>query len=32
MGEKEQKQVNKLLKLLILAVPYKSKPIHDKNI
>lgn len=32
MKEYEQKLVAKLLKLLFLAVPYKSKPIHDRNI
>lgn len=32
MGENESKLVQKLLKLLFLSVPYKSKPIHDRNI
>lgn len=32
MKDYEQKLVAKLLKLLFLAVPYKSKPIHDRNI
>lgn len=32
MRDYEQKLVAKLLKLLFMAVPYKSKPIHDKNI
>lgn len=32
MRDYEQKLVTKLLKLLFLSVPYKSKPIHDRNI
>lgn len=32
MQEYESKLVSKLLKLLFLSVPYKSKPIHDRNI
>ena len=32
MREYERELVAKLLKLLLMSVPYKSKPIHDKNI
>ena len=32
MKDTEQKLVAKMLKLLFMAVPYKTKPIHDKNI
>ena len=32
MGSNEQKMVTDMLKLLYMSVPYKSKPIHDRNI
>lgn len=32
MKEDQAEKVQKLLKLLFLSVPYKTKPIHEKNI
>lgn len=32
MKEDQSEKVQKLLKLLFLSVPYKTKPIHEKNI
>jgi hypothetical protein len=32
MRQKEQDLVAKILKLMFMAVPYKTKPVHDKNI
>lgn len=31
MKDYEKKLIRKLLKLILLSLPYKTKPIHDKN-